>query len=80
MLDDGTELGELIALAELLSRELQIADQKTIAPLAKQYRETICEIERMKGMGSNDDEIDEILSEREADGKPGAIRQDRSTV
>ena len=80
MLADGTELEELKALAELLSRELQIADQKTIPQLARQYRETIIEIEKLKGQEQNDDEIDELLSERRAYGKPGAIRQDRSAV
>lgn len=39
------------------------ADAKTIAPLAKQYRETLREIEEIEG-ADNDDEIARILSER----------------
>ena len=33
-----------------------------------------------EGLEEKDDEIDELLSERRADGLPGAVRQDRSTV
>ena len=80
MLRDGTQLAELEALAELIAAQLQVADEKTIAAIAKQYRETLDDIERVKGMEATDDEIDEILSERETDGKPGAVRQDRSGV
>ena len=43
------------------------------------YGETLCEIERMKGLEQKDDEIDELISER-TDGMPGAVREDRSTV
>jgi hypothetical protein len=78
MLNEGTYIEKLEALAADLAGRLEGADDKTAAGLARQYRETICEIERMKGMESKDDEIEELLSER--DGKPGAVRQDRSTV
>ena len=78
MLRDGTQLGELEALAEILSEQLQVSDEKAVAAIAKQYRETLCEIERVKGMEQTNDEIDDILSE--GDGKPTAIRQDRSLV
>ena len=78
MLRDGTQLGELEALAEILSEQLQVSDEKTVAAIAKQYRETLYEIERVKGMEQTNDEIDDILSE--GDGKPTAIRQDRSLV
>ena len=77
MLNEGTYIEKLEALAEDLARRLDGADDKTAAGLARQYRETICEIERMKGMEVKDDEIDKLLSE---DGKPGAVRQDRTVV
>ena len=37
-------------------------------------RETIKEIEEIKGMEKDDDEIGEILSARKADGKPDTVR------
>ena len=80
MLKDGTYLEKLEALAEGLAGRLETACDGTYASIARQYRETLAEIERMKGMDEKDDEIDALLSEREADGKPGAIRQDRSAV
>lgn len=80
MLKDGTQIGELEALAEILSEQLQAADEKTVAAIAKQYRETLCEIERVKGMEQTNDEIDDILSRRVSDGKPGAIRPDSTVV
>ena len=43
-------------------------------PRAKQYRETIKEIEEIRGVADDDDEIGRILSTREADGKSGAVR------
>jgi hypothetical protein len=79
MLNEGTYIDKLEALAEDLAMRLQGADDKTAAGLARQYRETICEIERAKGMEQTNDEIDELISER-ADGMPGAVREDRSTV
>ena len=57
---------------------METADYKTLPGLAKQYRETIKEIEEIEGMSEADDEIGEILAEREADGKPGAIRKTRA--
>lgn len=75
--ENGSYIEKLEALAAELAGRLEHADDKTAAGLARQYRETICEIERMKGMESKDDEIDELLSE---DGKPGAVRQDRSVI
>ena len=79
MLNEGTYIEKLEALAEDLANRLEDADNKTAAGLARQYRETLCEIERMKGLEQKDDEIDELISER-TDGMPGAVREDRSTV
>ena len=40
----------------------------------KSMRQTIKEIEEIKGMEKDDDEIGEILSARKADGKPDTVR------
>ena len=51
-----------------------------LASLAKQYRETIREIEELEGLDAGDDEISNIIAIRAADGKPGAVRPDRTSV
>ena len=53
-------------------------DPKALPPLAKQYRETIREIEEIEGANNHGDEVSDILGERAADGKPGAVRKDRA--
>lgn len=53
---------------------MQRANSRSIAPLARQYRETLKEIEEIEGAEANDDEIADILSERESAGKAGAVR------
>lgn len=53
---------------------MQRANSRSIAPLARQYRETLKEIEEIEGAEENDDEIADILSERESAGKAGAVR------
>lgn len=73
-------LEKLKILEEKLYVAMELADSKTVAPIAKQYRETIREIEEIEGAGGNDDEIGEILGSREANGKPGAVRKNRSGV
>ncbi len=71
-------LEKLRALEEKIYVAMQTADDRSLPALAKQYRETIREIEEIEGAEAQDDEIGEILSERAADGKPGAVRKDRS--
>lgn len=71
-------LEKLRALEEKIYVAMQTADDRSLPALAKQYRETIREIEEIEGAEAHDDEIGEILSERAADGKPGAVRKDRS--
>ena len=44
----------------------------------KQYRETVREIEEIEGAANSEDEIGEILGERAADGKSGAVRKSRT--
>lgn len=45
-----------------------------IAQLAKQYRDTVSEIEEIERENLLDDEIGDILAERAAAGKPGSVR------
>ena len=71
----------LVKLKELEAKLLiamEEADVRTLAPIAKQYRETIREIEEIEGTADDGDEISEILAERAADGKPGAVRKART--
>lgn len=45
-----------------------------VPQLSKQYRETIRELEEIRGVIDDDDEINKILAAREVNGKPGAVR------
>ena len=73
-------LGKLKKLEQRLIDAMDEADGKALAPIAKQYRETIREIEEIEGMVDDGDEIAKILSGRETDGKSGAVRKNRSGV
>ena len=76
----GTRLEQLENLAIVLAKQIDLCtgepddSMKTVPQLVKQYRETIKEIEEIRGMEKDDDEIGEILSARKADGKPDAVR------
>ncbi len=59
-----------LELKDLMSK----ANSRSYAPLAKQYRETIKEIEEIEGKDGSEDEIAALLGKRGADGKPGAVR------
>lgn len=79
----GSRLDQLKTLAHELAVSIDLAclTEKNIqyaASLAKQYRETIAEIEAIEGTETTDDEISEILQERAADGKSGAVRKNRT--
>lgn len=77
----GTRLEQLEALAFLLAAQLDKLDETmNITQLAKQYRETIKEIEDIKGAPEADDEISEILSNRKDKGKSGTVRKNRTKV
>ena len=77
----GTHLDQLKTLAEKLASQLDEAvDQQGFAQLAKQYRETIGEIAEIEGYENSDDELSEILDSRKADGKPGAVRKNRTDL
>ena len=70
-------LGRLEKLKELeakLHDSLDYADSKSLAGIAKQYRETIKEIEEIEGATDDDDDIEKILAERDSAGKAGAVR------
>lgn len=72
---------QLKELAKVLAGSIDSCnDPKALPPLAKQYRETIREIEEIEGANDDGDEIGEILAERESDGKPGAVRTHRAGV
>lgn len=53
---------------------------RDLAGLTKQYRETLKEIAELKGGTEENDEIEQIISAREADGKSGAVRQNRTRL
>ena len=74
----GTRLEQLKTLASMLAEHLLVCEPKEMAQLAKQYRETIYEIEEIEGREDTDDELSRILSDRESDGKAGTVRKDRS--
>ncbi len=69
-----TRLEKLRELEADLKNLMSKANSRTFASLAKQYRETIKEIEEIEGTDGNEDEIEALLIRREADGKPGAVR------
>ena len=75
----GDRLLMLKRLAVLLAEKIEAGeDEKALAQIAKQYRETIREIQKIEGVGNAEDEIGNILSARDAAGKPGAVRKDRA--
>lgn len=75
-----SRLEKLKELERDLYELMKKANSRSIAPLARQYRETLKEIEEIEGAENNGDEIAEILSGREADGKSGAVRKGRSGI
>ena len=77
----GGRLEQLRTLAGVLAASIDCCeDERALPALAKQYRETIQEIEEIEGGENNGDEIGEILTARQADGKPGAVRKGRAAV
>lgn len=70
-----TRLEKLKNLEKDLSDLMSKANSRSYASLAKQYRETIKEIEEIEGVGNGEDEIAKILG---GDGVPGAVRKNRT--
>lgn len=71
-----TRLDKLKNLEADLLDLMKKANSRTYASLAKQYRETIKEIEEIEGNSEQSDEIAQILGDR--DGMPGAVRANRA--
>lgn len=70
-----SRLEQLESLLKVLAKAIdEKPGARDLAQLVKQYRETLAEIEEIKGTGDDDDEIGEILSKRSSDGKTGAVR------
>lgn len=61
-----TRLDKLHALEAELRAAMDDADARTLAPLAKQYRETLKEIEELENDNGELDEIARILANRQA--------------
>ena len=73
-----TRLEKLYDLESELKELMSKANSRTFASLARQYRETIKEIEEIEGREGDNDEIAKILWE--SNGMPGAVRKNRSKV
>ena len=71
-------LEKLRELELKLYTELQRAESRSVAAIARQYRETIKEIEEIEGSDSGEDEIEKLLNGR--DGMPGAVRKDHTKI
>lgn len=71
-----TRLEKLYGLEKELKALMDKANSRTFASLARQYRETIKEIEEIEGREGDNDEIAKILGE--SNGMPGAVRKNRS--
>jgi len=57
-------LSRLVALRDKLSNAIDECDSKRdLAALARQYRETLKEIEEIEGTGNDESEIDKLLNE-----------------
>lgn len=77
----GDRLEMLQLLAGMLAKRLdQGVDDKSLASVSKQYRDTLREIDELKGAnGGGDQEIDELMQARAAKGRPGAVRERRNS-
>ena len=53
---------------------MAVCDAKSLSGIARQYRETLKEIEEIEGTEDDDDDIAKLLAQRDADGKAGAVR------
>lgn len=75
----GNRLEQLKKLRDTLAKAIDTCESmRDLATLSRQYRETIREIEEIEGANNHGDEVSDILGERAADGKPGAVRKDRA--
>ena len=75
----GSRLAQLKNLRDTLGKAIDGCESMSdLAALSRQYRETIREIEDLEGGAQDGDEIGDLLAERRADGKPGAVRTHRT--
>lgn len=71
---DGTRLEQLKELLGILAEEIDARPgARDMASLARQYRETLKEIEEIEGAGTDGDEITELLAGRESARKSGSV-------
>lgn len=75
-----TRLEKLKKLEDDLNGLMEKANSRVYASLAKQYREVIREIDEIEGGNDTDNEIEQIIEKRKADGRAGAVRKDRAKV
>lgn len=69
-----SRLEKLKELEQELHVMMKKANSRTFAAIARQYRDTLREIEEIEGTENGDDEIANILQRRTDYGKPGAVR------
>ena len=69
-----TRLEKLKELEVVLHKSMAVCDAKSLSGIARQYRETLKEIEEIEGTEDDDDDIAKLLAQRDADGKAGAVR------
>lgn len=78
---NADRLTKLKALLAILSEAIDKGPgARDLSQLSKQYRETIREIEEIEGGPTDGDELGAILEKRKADGKPGAVRKNRTKL
>ena len=77
----GDRLEQLVQLRDILAVALDGCESmRDLAALARQYRETLKEIDELEGDTNKEDDIAQLLSQRSAEGKAGAVRQSRSSI
>lgn len=69
---------KLRQLETVLKAAIDECETDKLASLAKQYRETLREIDEIEQSKGNDDGISQLLQRRQTNGLPGAIRKSRS--
>jgi len=74
-------VSQLKALLEILADAIDSRPgARDLASLSKQYRETLAEIEALEGNAPKDDQIEELLKNRQANGKANTVRKNRAAV
>ena len=79
--DATTRLEQLKTLRGILAQAIdECNSMRDLAALSRQYRETIREIEELEGTHDDNDAIGDIIASRNADGRSGTVRPNRSAV